>query len=285
VKEDDMRTQILVVSLGCAVGAAAAGPALAFERNGFAVSVLVDGDARQEYAGRGTTYVEAVRGREYTLSITNPLPTRVAVALSVDGLNTIDAKHTSAKDARKWVLGPYETIEISGWQVNQSDARRFFFTGERHSYGAYLGETQNLGVIEAAFFRERVCERRRWVEAQPQSSDGRREPMRDKAEAKSAPAPSAFGAASGAMEAESSRLSDEYAATGIGHRDEHQVRMVQLELESTPAAVLQLRYEYRPALVRLGLLPPRASSTALDRREHASGFARSFCPDPPSREW
>jgi hypothetical protein len=280
-----MRTQILVVSLGCAVGAAFAGPALALERDGFALSVLVSDEARPEYPGRATTYIEAVRGREYTLSITNPLPIRVAVALSVDGLNTIDAKHTSAKDARKWVLGPYETIEISGWQVNQSDARRFFFTGERHSYGAYLGETQNLGVIEAAFFRERVCERPRWVDDRAQSSDGRREPMRDKAEAKSAPAPSALGAARGAMEAESSRLSDEYAATGIGHRDEHQVRMVQLDLESAPAAVLQLRYEYRPALVRLGLLPSRTSPTALDRREHASGFSGPYCPDPPRQEW
>lgn len=275
-----MRTQVMIVSLGCTVGATFAGPALALERDGFAISVLVGGEVRPEYPGRTTTYIEAIRGREYTLSITNPLPQRVAVALSVDGLNTIDAKHTSVQAARKWVLGPYETIEISGWQVNQSDARRFFFTGERHSYGAYLGETQNLGVIEAAFFRERVCERPRWVDDRVQGEGGRDGELRRKAEAKSAPAPSALGAARSAMEAESSRLSDEYAATGIGHRDEHQVQAVQLELESTPAAILQLHYEYRPALVRLGLLPPQTSRSALDRREHASGFSGPYCPDP-----
>jgi len=278
-----MRTQILTVSLGCVVGAAAAGPALAVERDGFGLSVLVGSEARQEYVGRGTTYIEALRGREYTLSITNPLGRRVAVALSVDGLNTIDAKHTSARDARKWVLGPFETVEISGWQVNQNDARRFFFTGERHSYGTYLGETQNLGVIEAAFFRERVCERRPWIDVQRR--EGGRDQMRDKAEAKPAAPSSASAGARGAMEAERSSTSDELAATGIGHRDEHQVQAVQLDLESTPAAVLQLRYEYRPALVRLGLLPTRTSPTALDRRERASGFSRSYCPDPPAREW
>jgi hypothetical protein len=279
-----MRTQILIVSLGCALGAAMAGPALALERDGFGLSVLVGGEPRQEYFGRGTTYVEAVRGHEYTLSITNPLPQRVAVALSVDGLNTIDARHTSPRDARKWVLGPYETIEISGWQVNQNDARRFFFTGERQSYGAYLGETKNLGVIEAAFFRERVCRRPHWAEAQRRYDA--REPMRDKAEAKSAapPAPSALGAAR-AVEAEKAPLSDEYAATGIGRRDEHQVETVHLDLESTPASVLQLRYEYRPALVRLGILPQRASRSALDRRESASGFSRGYCPDPRPSEW
>lgn len=280
-----MRTQILTVSLGWAVGVAVAGPALAVERDGFSLSVLVSGEARQEYAGRGTTYIEAVRGREYTLSITNPLGRRVAVALSVDGLNTIDAKHTSARDARKWVLGPFETIEISGWQVNQSDARRFFFTGERQSYGAYLGETQNLGVIEAAFFRERVCERR-WPLETAAPSQGHADEMRRKsADAPAAAAPSGALSAARAQEAERSHASDEYAATGIGRRDDHQVRTVQLELESSPAAVLQLRYEYRSALARLGLLPSRTSPTALDRREHASGFSRSFCPDPPQREW
>src|SRR5213078_562122 len=90
-----------------------------------------------------------------SLRITNPTPYRVAVALSVDGLNTIDARHTDARSATKWVLGPYESTEISGWQVNDRTARSFFFTGERRSYGAALGQTENLGVIEAVFYRER----------------------------------------------------------------------------------------------------------------------------------
>ena len=34
-----------------------------------------------------------------------------------------------ARDATKWVLGPYESTEISGWQVNDRTARGFFFTG------------------------------------------------------------------------------------------------------------------------------------------------------------
>ena len=102
---------------------------------------------------------EAVKGREYELRITNPLPVRVGVALSVDGLNTIDAKHTDPANASKWVLDPYQTQVISGWQVNGSTARRFEFTGERHSYGAALGQTDNLGVIEAVFYKERETDR------------------------------------------------------------------------------------------------------------------------------
>jgi len=117
--------------------------------------VLVDQTPRSEYHHNGTLYVEAVRGASYSLRLTNPTPYRVAVALSVDGLNTIDARHTDARDATKWILGPYESTEISGWQVNDRTARGFFFTGERRSYGATLGQTENLGVIEAVFYRER----------------------------------------------------------------------------------------------------------------------------------
>jgi hypothetical protein len=62
----------------------------------FSLSVLVDGSPASEIRGRGSFYVEAVLGQPYALSITNPLPYRVAVALSVDGLNTIDARHTDA---------------------------------------------------------------------------------------------------------------------------------------------------------------------------------------------
>jgi len=40
-------------------------------------------------------------GSEYGIRLRNPYAVRVAVALSVDGLNTIDARVTTAADARK----------------------------------------------------------------------------------------------------------------------------------------------------------------------------------------
>ena len=39
--------------------------------------------------------------------------------------------------------------------TSRSTARQFFFTTEEKSYGAWLGKTRDLGVITAAFFRER----------------------------------------------------------------------------------------------------------------------------------
>src|SRR5687768_1574610 len=72
------------------------------------MTVLVGGTPRQEYVHHGTTYIEALRGRDFTIQLRNPTGYRVAVALSVDGLNTIDARRTDAWSATKWVLEPYE---------------------------------------------------------------------------------------------------------------------------------------------------------------------------------
>ena len=99
------------------------------------IDILVDGVAQRRYAHEGRWYVEALKGQEYAIRIRNPYGVRVAVALSVDGLNTIDARQTTAAAARKWVLEPYETVTISGWQTSRTEARRFEFTTEERSYG------------------------------------------------------------------------------------------------------------------------------------------------------
>jgi len=246
----------------------------------FGLDVLVAGVPRPEYDGRGATYVEAERGQEYSLRITNPLPVRVAVALAVDGLNTIDGRRTDAQSAAKWVLGPYESVEISGWQVSGKEARAFFFTGEKSSYGAWLGETANLGVLEAVFYRERQRAAPILHDFGPGSGD--RRDARGGAESSQAPAPEAAGRME-ARKADAPALSDELAATGIGERRSHEVDWVSLELERDPAAVVRLRYEFRPQLERLGLLPPLRQPSPLERREHASGFSGRYCPEPRGR--
>src|SRR6476646_3513180 len=121
----------------------------------FDVEILVNGRPLSEYFARGKSYVEALPGAEYEIRVTNPSPDRVAVALSVDGLNTIDARHTSAWNSSKWVIEPYQSITVGGWQMSTERARRFYFTTERDSYGAKLGQTANLGVIAVVIFRER----------------------------------------------------------------------------------------------------------------------------------
>jgi len=194
----------------------------------FEVDVLVNGRPLREYYERGRTYIDAVHGAEYELQVRNSSPERVAVALSVDGLNTIDARHTSAWNASKWVIEPYQTITISGWQVSSERARRFYFTNERDSYGAKLGQTDNLGVISAVFFREK----RRFdplTPPQPITRDNKDSEM--SARAQGAP-----------------RQAD--AATGIGRNVHHDVRWVDMDLDSRAAGEVTIKYEYRSRCCR-----------------------------------
>jgi hypothetical protein len=232
------------------------------------IDILVDGVAQRRYAHEGRWYVEARKGKEYAIRMRNPYSVRVAVALSVDGLNTIDARQTTAAAARKWVLGPYETVTIRGWQTSQTEARRFEFTTEERSYGHALGKTANLGVISAVFFKER-------------RSNLTTEASRDSRH-RSAPAPSAApeGQRADASASRAKRVEEEYAATGMGGRTDHAVTQVRLDLEDAPAQTVNVRYEFRAQLVKLGVVPPVATAGRLERRERARGFEPGFCPEP-----
>jgi hypothetical protein len=63
---------------------------------------------------------------------------------------------TPAWDAGKWVIYPYETLTISGWQVGPERARRFYFTNEHDAYSTRIGRPGDFGVISAVFYRERL---------------------------------------------------------------------------------------------------------------------------------
>lgn len=247
-----LMTSILMLTLSVTANAA--------ETAGYGLSVLVGETPRAEYHARGNVYVEAARGQEYSLRVTNPTPYRVAVALAVDGLNTIDGKHTGAAKASKWVLAPYESQVITGWQVNENIARRFFFTNESNSYGSALGQTNNLGVIEAVFYREKHRE----ITVYSERNDRR---------STNGAAPPAAPEAQNSM-----RQSDDYAATGMGEQTGNDVQLVSIDLEEKPAASIRIRYEFRPELIKLGVL----RNDPMQRRESARGF-EGFCPQPISQ--
>jgi hypothetical protein len=272
------------------------GAARALDTGPYSMEVLVDGRLLTEYAARGTTYVEASKGREFAVRLRNRTGERIAIGLSVDGLNSIDARTTTARDARKWILAPYETVTISGWQTGPRTARRFFFTTEERSYGAWLGRTGNLGVIAAAVFREKRPEPPPWSgitkpphgQVDPQDAESGRlagcaegEARRGSADS-SAPEPGRAQPPSRSKTVERPVVSDELAATGIGRETPHAVVGVEFDADESPCAVLQVRYEYRDTLSRLGVLPPQSpDDDPLSRRERARGFREpGFAPDP-----
>jgi hypothetical protein len=215
-------------------------------RGGFDLEVLVGGwPLRQESPG-GERRVEVVTGSEYELRLTNPLPGRVAVALSVDGLNVIDGRRTSPWEASKWVVHPRGTLTVTGWQVGLERARRFYFTTERDSYATRIGRPGEFGVIAAAYYRERWPVREL---VRPRTAA----PLREEADSAPAGALDA-NAALGTVrdrgredwkDRRSHRPPRERAATGIGASVGSSIQVVEMDLDPEPVAVVTIRYDFR----------------------------------------
>jgi hypothetical protein len=186
------------------------------------------------------------------------------------------------------VIPPHGSITIGGWQMSSARARRFYFTDERNSYANRIGRPSDVCVITAVFFRERhrraeiLLPPPRPVEAQPRGEDRNQSKRRAQVGETPSAATAERGSASGrAMPAPDA--SDDYAATGIGRSVTNDVWSVEMDLEPHAAAEVTLRYEFRDALVRLGVLPPNypPQPDPLRRRERARGFEdRQFSPEP-----
>ncbi len=125
----------------------------------FRVEIISDNEGtKYETSKNGRPFITAAKGEGYAVRLYNPLPVRVAVNLTVDGLNSISGKPSGISDGQKWMIDPYGTITIKGWQVNGEEARRFFFTEKPKSYAKWRGDelgkdlSANCGVIGAAYF-------------------------------------------------------------------------------------------------------------------------------------
>jgi hypothetical protein len=270
-------------------GATLAGPALAHPTGlpetpaGLvAVSVELDGRPAPLYAspdGSGRYYVEARPGCRYSILLANRTGERLGVVLTVDGLNAISGERDTGR-GRMYVLDPWQRTTVQGWRTSLREVRQFTFVDERASYAARSGKAnEKMGWIEIAAYRERRAFVR-WAPRQerpespapsePDTADARgkaapvESPARDSAEAA---APAWSGGAAAARS---------YPGTGWGERAHDPVVLVSFDPESEPAERTTLRYEYRPALVALGVLPRHVPARdRLGERERAEpGFAQ-----------
>lgn len=178
---------------------------------------------------------------EYSIVVRNPLPVRAAVAVSIDGLNSIDGKRTTPGAAKKWIIGPNSTITIAGWQTSKQTLRKFVFTEQTAAYAQWKEEkegkkyTQNLGVIGVAWFWNGNELETALHPPQPFAEDGH---------------PRARGAAPSAAKAASmpSRApSESKAGTGMGRQQQNQVREVAFVADAgmySVKSVLKIYYEF-----------------------------------------
>lgn len=186
-------------------------------------------------------YLEAVRGRNYSVQVRNRSNQRVGVVIAVDGRNIISGdRSTLSPDERMYVLGPYQQETYEGWRTGKNRVNRFYFTDEGDSYAGAWGDYSAMGVIAVAAFRENQP----YPEG-PGFSDQRglrRPPPSD-----SAAAP---------------RLQSE-PGTGYGESEWSPSRRVEFDPIRQPFAKIFLKYAWRDTLCRQRVIdcggepPPR----------------------------
>jgi hypothetical protein len=246
-----------------------------------AVSVELDGQKASLYPARdgsGRYYVEARKGCRYAVSLANRTGERVGVVLTVDGLNAISGARDEGR-GRMYVLDPWQVTTVQGWRTSLQEVRQFTFVDERSSYAARRDvANEKMGWIEIAAYRERRAFVRCFPRAERPAAPAPLESDGDAAGRSAAPANEA---ARDSAEAKAAKQSADararsYPGTGWGDRAEDPVVLVSFDPESEPSERVVLRYEYRPALVTLGVLPRRVPPRdRLWERERAEpGFSQ-----------
>lgn len=266
-----MPTRRLLLTL-LAAAATSACTALPAHATGNLVDLqIVDrsrGDVLSPWRHRGTSWVAGRPGDRYALRLNNRTGGRVLVVLSVDGVNVVSGE-TASTGQTGYVLGPWASAEITGWRKGWSEAAAFYFTALPDSYAARTGRPDNVGVIGAAVFRERVAPRpERPFEPQPPISSGRADgPMRQEGERRAqagaadsaakerSPAATQPAPAAPPMADRDAFAKAEKLGTGHGEREYSPTTQTTFErATSQPAEIVQVRYDSYANLVAAGVI-------------------------------
>ncbi|HNX75356.1 MAG TPA: hypothetical protein PLM07_10810 [Candidatus Rifleibacterium sp.] len=115
--------------------------------------------------------VLARQGERYTIRVTNTSGSRLAVVISVDGLNIISGDRSdNASNESMYVLDPGQTGNFSGWRSGMSHVQRFYFTSAGDSYAGRKGQRDQLGMIRISAFREQRVVYRPYDDSELKSS-------------------------------------------------------------------------------------------------------------------
>ena len=273
-----MPTRRTLLTLLAAAAASACSAPAAYATGSLVDLQIVDrgrGETLSAYRYRGASYVAGRPGDRYAVRLTNRSNARVLVVLSVDGVNAVSGE-TASTGQTGYVLGAYQTAEITGWRKSYSEAAAFYFTALPDSYAARTDRPDNVGVIGAAVFRERVVEPPlqspsfSWRDRQPpvtrERADAGNRAQETERRGESAGAAGAADASSGRLSSAPAAAApeperDAYAkkveklGTGHGEREYSPTSQTAFERASTrPAEVVQVRYDSVANLMASGVI-------------------------------
>ncbi len=198
-------------------------------------------------------YLEARRGKNYRVAITNNTPHRIGVVIAVDGRNIISGKRSDLRHHESmYILSPHERATYGGWRTDKNTVHRFYFTNPADAYAVRtFGDTSAMGVIAVTVFEEKP-KPRRWRKQE-------RGPGKPSAEA----APEALG--------------EDRAGTGFGEGEHSPSVAVSFRPKRTPFKKILLKYEWRNRLCEMGLMRCKEDGNRLWDEEDR------FAPPPPDQ--
>lgn len=260
--------------------ALAAAAAAAFTAPAFALGTLVDvelvdrgrGEALPVWSHQGAAWVAGRPGSRYAVRLSNRSGARVLVVLSIDGVNAVSGE-TAATGQTGYVLAPYQTTEITGWRKSLTEAAAFYFTALPDSYAARTDRPDNVGVIGAAVFRERVVRPQPYSRNDIDAADSAAGRLR---EAESSPRAAAPAPMQKSQSAGSLARDERLDRLGTGHGEREYMPTSQTHFERAgeqPNELVRIRYDSHDRLVALGVIRPRRVPFAPDPFP-------AFVPDP-----
>lgn len=187
------------------------------------------------------SYVQAEHGARFRLRLHNPHAERIGVVVAVDGRNIISGQRSHlAQGEAMYVIGPHRTQIFSGWRTDANHVHAFYFTGAGDSYAGALGDYSALGTIGVAVFRER----HNALQPVPEIAT----PPLD------APTVQPDDATGDSTQRRSREAQESDAGTGFGERQWSQSRRVTFAAAGPAVFRHILKYEWREALCRRGVI-------------------------------
>jgi len=193
-------------------------------------------------------YLEAGKGRNYSIVIRNNSSARIGVVVAIDGRNAISGRKSYLRnDEEMYVINAYGNTKLDGWRTDAKTVHQFYFTERADSYSKKtFDDSSAMGVIAVAAFRGK--ERFEYLN----------ERSLQKFPAPGSPGPAAGkDAAAGASvqgRVQKPEQAQREAGTGFGDEQYSPTIRVEFEPEQIPFARTLIKYEWHETLCRKGIL-------------------------------
>lgn len=257
----------------------------------YSFQIEAGGASLPTYRHRGQSYVEGTMGEYYQIRVFNHTNERVEAVVTVDGRDVVSGQIGNYRQNRGYVIAPYSSVLIDGFRTSWQQVAAFRFTEKSDSYAARMGDSQNVGVIGVAIFRENRP-------SPPQPIIEYRGTAHERRYKASRPPAASSDAAEGAPAELEMRGK---GSSGYHHRSHSQSLGTQYGDETyspssstkferrnrrRPDAMLAIRYDDYHGLVHLGVLPRPEPHYRDPEPEPFPGSPRGqFAPPPPPYYW